>query len=612
LGQKIVFFLEQYSLLGLIFIAILGWGGVATAKILTASEAIPRLGKVVLQATTGLGLITIFFLFLASISALTAGPTLAIVIFGIVLFIPRFIATIRKHKPGVACIRIDQLGLITSVLIVLATVTFLSNALVRPLMLPLGWDEIAYHLPTAQAWAKSGKLLVTDWLRYPLFPFNMELLYAGTLVLANDITVHLVHALTGFLTVLLTFSIARIYMPVVFSALASVFLVYAIRQTLQTADIDLGLMLYIFSAFAALTFSYIVKQKNLTFLSAFFVGLALGTKYQAMFFLPALAIGFLMVERNWKILALAAVIAITTGLYWYVRNFLVSGDPIHPIGGSVFGYWLWNADDIRRQFLDLDGARRSPPWYLLPSIGSLIFWKSSAPVVKGSMVVSVAAVLVWLIVSGYDRYLMPIYPLLAIFSSYFIYRLFAYFHGYQIFAKYWSLMGEKIQLAVAILVLSAIILDWGKSTKNDINKLVLPGSVDQVALLRETYPGFELLNSLGGQLFGTVYQLGFEDEIYYLGTPVLGDHFGKARYQDVLKYVGNTAALADHLRSLDVDYLMVNVVRHPTLIQKATSDLRFFEYFELVSTTSRAVLYKLKETKGSSTPREMPFSVNAN
>jgi hypothetical protein len=602
-----IFLLEQYFLLGLIFISILGWGRVATAKFLVESEAIPGLGKVVLQATTGLGVITILFFFIAALGALAVAPLLIIIIIGIVLFIPRLITIFGRFKPGFEHIKIGELGLFASILMFLAAAAFLSNALVRPLRLPLGWDEIAYHLPTAQAWAESGKLLITDWLRYPLFPFNMELLYAGTLILASDITAHLVHAFTGFLAVALTFSVARIYMPVIFSALASVFLVYAIREPSETADVDLSLMLYIFSAFATLGFCYIEKQKSLVFLSAFFIGLALGTKYQAMFFLPALAFGFLMLERNWKVLAVAALIAITTGSYWYVRNFLVSGDPIHPIGGSVFGYWQWNADDIRRQFMDYQGRQGLPPWYLLPSIGSLLFWRSSAPLVKGCMVTCVVGVFVWMIVSGYARYLMPIYPMLAILSSYFIHRLVTFFNGYQIATKYWTLSGSKIQVTVTIVVLLAIILDWGKSTQNDINKLILPESLEQIALLNDKYPGFELLNSLDKKLFGAVYQLGFEDEIYYLGTPVMGDHFGKARYQDVLQYVGNSAELSNHLRSLGVVYLLVNIVRNPTVKDKATADPGFFKYFEVLSSTPRAILYKLKEAEISSNPRVMQF-----
>ncbi len=608
MSEKIIFCIEQYFLLMLLFVSTLGWGRLATTKMLTASATIPRLSEVVLQATAGLGLVTLFCILIASYGALTVFPLLAILAAGIVLTIPSLITIMRNSNPSLDSMKISHLGLIPSVLVFLAAAAVISNALVRPLTLPLGWDEVAYHLPTAQAWAESGRLVVTDWLRYTLFPFNMELLYAGALILGNDVTAHLVHAFTGFLAIALTFSVARIFVPVPLAALASVFLFYAIKQPLLTADIELGLMLYIFGAFATLGFCYLEKRKSLTFLAAFFIGLALGTKYQAMFFLPALAVAFLMIERDWKMLGLAALVVILTGSYWYARNFFVSGDPIHPFGGSVMGYWLWNADDIRRQFLDLQGVRKLPPWYLLLSAGSPIFWRTSALVLKGSMVATFVAVFVWFIVSGYDRYLMPIYPMLAILSSYFLYRLFTVFSGQKIFTKYWEKLGRKAQLAFIFVILLSITYDWGKSTYKDIKELVLPDSFERITLLQDTYPGYELLSALDMPLFGTLYQLGFEDEIYYLGTPILGDHVGKARYRGVLLNVRKSADLSSHLRSIGAKYLMVNLVRHTTFIDKATADPSFYEHFEVLSTTPRAVLYEVKEVENTSTSRVMKFT----
>jgi hypothetical protein len=592
-SSKIAFFLQQYFLLGLFLISILGWGRLLT-KLVRPAAAIPPLSIGVLQAAAGLGLVTIITFVVAAFGALTTIPVLVIVVTGIALYIPRLIAVVGRCNVRGDSLMIGNLGRAPSLLLLAMAGVFILNTLVRPLKLPMGWDEIAYHLPTAQAWAEAGKLVVTDWLRYPLFPFNMELLYAGTLILANDITTHLVHALTGFLAVALTFSLARMFMPLAFSAVAATFLVYAIRQSVETADIDSGLMLYIFCACASLGFCYLAKQSRLALLSAFFIGLALGTKYQAMFFLPAYAAGFLLVERNWKVLSLAVLIAVITASYWYVRNFLVSGDPVHPLGGSVLGYWLWNADDIRRQFLDLRGARQPPPIYLWPSIGSLIFWRSSAPVVKGGMVVAVIGALVWLIVSGYARYLIPMYPLLALLSSYFLYRVIDRVGAYQLAATYKGLLGEKAQSVTIVMVLLALIYAGGKATYKNLKEIVLPDSAERIAVLQRSYPGFELLGGLRKSLPGTVYQLGFEDEIYYLGTPVLGDHFGRARYTDVERYVGKSAALSKHLHSLGASYLLVNLVRHPAFVTDATADPDFPDYFDLLGETSRAVLYRLK------------------
>jgi hypothetical protein len=602
--------MAQYSLLLVLFISILGWGRLVSAKLLTATEGIPASGKVALQATAGLGLITILCIVVASFGALTAIPLLAIVVTGIALYVPRFITILGKLNSSRNSIRVGSSGLAPSILAVLAVLAVVSQALVRPLTIPLSWDEVAYHLPTAQAWATTGQLLITDWLRYPLFPFNMELLYAGALILGNVITAHLVHALTGFLAIMLTLAVARLFVPVVFAVLAAMLVFYTIKEPLLTADIDLGLMLYLFSAFSTLAFCFLEKRRSLVLLAAFFVGLALGTKYQAMFFLPALAVGFLLIERDWKMLGLATLVVIATGSYWYIRNFLVSGDPVHPVGGPVFGYWLWNADDIRRQFLDLESARNLPPWYLWPSAGSLIFWRVSKPLLRGCMAVTGIAVLVWFIVSGYDRYLMPIYPMLAILSSYFLHRLFTLIHGYETAAKNWAKLGSKAQMLITVVGLLAIIYDWGKSTYKDINELVLPNSIEQTTLLKETYPGFELLSALDKPLFGTLYQLNFEDEIFYLGTPVLGDHFGKDRYADVMQYVGRSAELSNHLRSLGAVYLMVNLVRNPTFIASASADPSFFNYFAQLGVTPGAVLYRIKEAQNSSRPREMQFTGN--
>lgn len=605
MGEKIAFALGQYFLLGLLLLSMLGWGRLVTAKLLAAAGAIPTSGAVVLQATAGLGVITLMCIALASAGALAAMPLLVIIASGIALAVPAMIAAMRTLQAR------DHAGegrsrRMLSLLLYLAIAAFLSQALIRPLRLPLGWDEIAYHLPVARAWAESGYLVVTDWLRYPLFPFNMQLLYAGALILGNDVTAHLVHALTGFLAVALTFSVARLFMPAGFALLATVLLIYAIKEPLLTADIDLGLMLYISAAFAALAFCYLQKRRNLCLLAAFFVGLALGTKYQAMFYLPALAIGFLLVERDVKRLALAVALAIATACYWYIRNFMVSGDPIHPMGGPLLGYWLWNAGDIEAQFQDLARVAKPPPWYLWPSVGSLLFIRSSAPVPKGCMVVTTTAVVVWALVSGYDRYLLPMYPMLALLSSYFIYRLCMLVHADRVIATYMEKSGSKVPMAITVVVLLAIIYDWGKSTYRDINELVLPNSPERTALLINTYPGVALLNALDQPLSGTLYQLNFEDEIYYLGTPVLGDHFGKDRYRDVMRHVGKSAELSHHLRSLGATYLMVNLARNENFIAGATKDPAFSQYFEQVSITPAAVLYKIRDAELATVPREMP------
>jgi hypothetical protein len=65
-------------------------------------------------------------------------------------------------------------------------------AVILPLMLeplrpPHDWDELMYHLPYARFWAEQGGLDVNEWLRFPVFPYSMELLYAGALLVGSDV-----------------------------------------------------------------------------------------------------------------------------------------------------------------------------------------------------------------------------------------------------------------------------------------------------------------------------------------------------------------------------------------------------------------------------------------
>jgi hypothetical protein len=55
---------------------------------------------------------------------------------------------------------------------------------------------------------------------------------------------------------------------------------------------------------------------------------------------------------------------------------------------------------------------------------------------------------------------------------------------------------------------------------------------------------------------------------------------------------------------------MVNLVRHPTFIDTVTENPRFFEYFEVLSTTPKGVLYEGKEVDNPSTSRVMEFTSN--
>ena len=70
-----------------------------------------------------------------------------------------------------------------------------------PLAPPAAFDELMYHLPYAREVAHSGSLGIHEWLRYPWFPYNYNLLYAAALLVGDDVLPHFLNALAGWLSV---------------------------------------------------------------------------------------------------------------------------------------------------------------------------------------------------------------------------------------------------------------------------------------------------------------------------------------------------------------------------------------------------------------------------
>jgi len=75
-------------------------------------------------------------------------------------------------------------------------------------------------------------------------------------------------------------------------------------------------------------------------------GMAMGTKYFGIVLVSLTALWLLVVRRDWRALLVYGGTALIFGSWWYIRAWVVSGDPIHPLGGNIFGYFLWDARDL--------------------------------------------------------------------------------------------------------------------------------------------------------------------------------------------------------------------------------------------------------------------------
>lgn len=394
LSTDLVFALEQYLLLILIITGAYGLGRPLTGW-MRGSLVLPRVLTIPLQVGAGIGV--------AMISLFVAGllGQFRVHLIGTLLLIGLSFAfaplLLRPSRLRVSAMRMARalkripISVWWWVAIALA-VSF--PLLLRPLQLPLEWDELMYHLPYARFWAQQGGLTVNEWLRYPLFPYNMDLLYGAALVFDNDVLPHLIHAFTGALTAVLTFAVATRFMDWRVGLVAAILLLHATRWGWSNAYIDLGLMLFWSCAFTALALRHQLGDRRFSYLAAFFAGVAVGVKYQGLFYLPVFVILALTVERRLAVINRALLIFLGVGGYWYLRNWFISGDPVHPIGGYLFGFWLWSPGDLAAQFYELETVREWPNWYFLPALGAAAFWRRSTAFYRGLLLCATASVVI--------------------------------------------------------------------------------------------------------------------------------------------------------------------------------------------------------------------------
>jgi hypothetical protein len=76
------------------------------------------------------------------------------------------------------------------------------------------------------------------------------------------------------------------------------------------------------------------------------LGAAASTKYHALLFVPVLAVAAVVLEPRRRLRALTVFGAgAAIALPWYVKNLVVTGNPLYPLAASVFGGKLWSEAD---------------------------------------------------------------------------------------------------------------------------------------------------------------------------------------------------------------------------------------------------------------------------
>lgn len=506
----------------------------------------------------GLGVFAIALFLLAAVQLLKPLPIVAAYIVLVIAALWLTATTTRRTGLPLLAPAIDLALVRRHPLACTAVLLLFAAGVLLALSAPLEWDELAYHLPYARDYVRAGGLTVSEQLRYPLQPHNLHLLYAAGMIFGSEAATHLLHAACGALVTLGIFVYARANGDWLTGLLAAAIFLAAAGRLLDNAYVDLGASLFLFSAFLALTLWQRGGDAGFLLIAAMLLAFAVGTRYQALILTPGFVLAVILARPPAKLALQALLLCAVLASGWYLRNLWIAGDPLHPLGGPVFGYWLWDAADLAEQHADLARHRDHLPWYLLPALAAPLLASRRQPAQRSLLVLALTGLALWYLTSSYPRYLLPVYPFLALASAQVIRAALARLPaGWQESAR--GLTRSKWVGLAGLLLLLAVLVP---SIAHDRNKICFSRDcVERVwarrllsPAARAALPDFDELH---------LYQFGLEQERYLLGRNVVGDWFGPYRYRALFDLQDDLPALRRHLESLGVDSLLINRRREP-------------------------------------------------
>ena len=479
----------------------------------------------------------------------------------------------------------------------------------RSVQPPGMWDDTMYQLPQARLFAQSHALAVDPYLRFPLFPYNANLLFAAALLFGNEIDAQIIATLPLFLIGLGLLGLGRHLTgsyAVGWLAVALLAHLGPVHEALGYAYVDQHLALYVWAGIVMLALALRAPaqssfQARLLLLCGVFLGTAAGTKFfglvMAGWLLVIMVLNFRQLGSSWRWYVLAGCVF---GLGWYVRSAMISGDPVHPMGGAWFGHYLWNAEDLAaaRAEQATHGAGRGwlSGWAALQTAGLLPLAPALLVLLAPGLRTRVwcamygafgGYLLFWFFTSQVSRYTAPMLAVGAFLSAAVLHAAAGLLLGR------WAHAFPSFRLrAVATwglaLGFTALVLQHGHQAFQR-----------QAATWNATLmsrPGYELFAKAGAlapQHGPVLLQLGYENAVYFFGGTVAGDWFGPARYAPLLKCaerceVARPEALAEAARRHGARMVAVHAKRFH--LEPAS----YLSHFSVLHTSPDGVLLLLR------------------
>ncbi len=211
-------------------------------------------------------------------------------------------------------------------------------------------DSLAYRLVHVRIFSEVHKLIYIPYTRESLWPYLIEMLFTAGLLLKSDILVKLMAWFFGILCSILVYSFSKNNLNQRAACLSTVIFLStpAILNQMTHAYVDIPLALY---SFAALISVFKFNQKNelrWLALAGIFSGFILSIKYIGLISILAI-LPLILLKGNKKVkpnllikgLLLFLFFCVLFSFAWYLRSYMIKGNPIYPFLAKFFNNNGW-------------------------------------------------------------------------------------------------------------------------------------------------------------------------------------------------------------------------------------------------------------------------------
>ncbi|MCX7918768.1 MAG: hypothetical protein N3A72_03975 [bacterium] len=328
----------------------------------TDSDTSDDTEQVIFSVAVGLGLLSLLLFGLGLIGHLRYQVLFILLIFGIIFSYQETKHWITKCWQKLLKIKLTKRNQsLTIFILFILSLSFLSS-----LTPCTESDALRYHLAVPQQYLWKHRIVYVPYNAFSNFPFLIESLYTLGLAISGTILPKLIHWLFLVLTAIAIHSFTKRFSPFT-NPLVPVAIYIStpfIPIISSWAFIESGLTFYVFIAIYTLCITGRARNKkaetseknsnfcpqSTCYLFSIVTGFLLGIKYSmvaVVFFLWSILIIILFYQRkdykkilNHSILCLI----LTTGIAipWYIKNYIYTGNPVYPLGYSIFGGTDWS------------------------------------------------------------------------------------------------------------------------------------------------------------------------------------------------------------------------------------------------------------------------------